>query len=206
MDCNSPLGPVYSQVMGYYFCTFLRSLVSPKCALNLRDSQLMMVSYRCSQLDAMLAKSGHNIDRVLNFDIPDSVLEERITGRWVHLASGRSYHTKFAPPKVPGKDDVSVSFNLMVSVIPEYSWIFCNPFKPDVIQNFFVVIGAPSFLRQNLKKIQQAATFPKKFYFTCDEKSLFVSRWQGKTWFSARTTMLRCSGADLMHSISKLLL
>ncbi|KAG2295608.1 hypothetical protein Bca52824_042277 [Brassica carinata] len=38
--------------------------------------------------------------------IDDSVLEERITGRWIHPSSGRSYHTKFAPPKVPGVDDV----------------------------------------------------------------------------------------------------
>lgn len=32
---------------------------------------------------------------------------ERITGRWIHAASGRSYHEKFAPPKNPGKDDVT---------------------------------------------------------------------------------------------------
>lgn len=32
---------------------------------------------------------------------------ERITGRWIHPASGRSYHTKFAPPRVPGRDDIT---------------------------------------------------------------------------------------------------
>jgi adenylate kinase family enzyme len=32
---------------------------------------------------------------------------ERVTGRWIHPASGRSYHTRFAPPKVPGRDDVT---------------------------------------------------------------------------------------------------
>eukprot|EP00960_Hanusia_phi_P003907 114901-Hanusia_phi.AAC.2 len=31
--------------------------------------------------------------------VPDSVLEERICGRWIHKTSGRSYHVKFAPPK-----------------------------------------------------------------------------------------------------------
>lgn len=30
-----------------------------------------------------------------------------LQGRWVHPASGRSYHTKFAPPKIPGKDDIT---------------------------------------------------------------------------------------------------
>ena len=32
-------------------------------------------------------------------EVPDEVLTERICGRWIHKASGRSYHTKFAPPK-----------------------------------------------------------------------------------------------------------
>lgn len=59
------------------------------------------------QLDEMLEKKGTKVDKVLNFAIDDSILEERITGRWIHPSSGRSYHTKFAPPKVPGVDDVS---------------------------------------------------------------------------------------------------
>ncbi|EFJ35190.1 hypothetical protein SELMODRAFT_230208 [Selaginella moellendorffii] len=62
---------------------------------------------QAEKLDAMLSKQGVKVDKVLNFEIPDSVLEERITGRWVHPSSGRSYHTKFAPPKVPGRDDVT---------------------------------------------------------------------------------------------------
>ena len=61
------------------------------------------------QLDAMLKEKGVKIDKVLNFEIADQILEERITGRWIHPASGRSYHTKFAPPKVSGKDDVSLN-------------------------------------------------------------------------------------------------
>ena len=44
---------------------------------------------------------------MLNFAIDDSILEERITGRWIHPSSGRTYHTKFAPPKVAGVDDVT---------------------------------------------------------------------------------------------------
>ena len=70
------------------------------------------VSYYCFvkcfvQLDEMLEKKGTKVDKVLNFAIDDAILEERITGRWIHPSSGRSYHTKFAPPKVPGVDDVS---------------------------------------------------------------------------------------------------
>lgn len=62
---------------------------------------------QAAKLDAMLEKQGAKVDKVLNFEIADSILEERITGRWIHPASGRSYHTKFAPPKVVGKDDIT---------------------------------------------------------------------------------------------------
>ncbi|KAK5842588.1 Adenylate kinase B [Gossypium arboreum] len=62
---------------------------------------------QAQKLDEMLEKQGTKIDKVLNFAIDDSILEERITGRWIHPSSGRTYHTKFAPPKVPGLDDVT---------------------------------------------------------------------------------------------------
>lgn len=58
------------------------------------------------KLDEMLQKQGSKIDKVLDFAIDDSILEERITGRWIHASSGRTYHTKYAPPKTPGVDDV----------------------------------------------------------------------------------------------------
>lgn len=74
---------------------------------NLNDTHFF-----CLQLDEMLAKSGVKVDKVLNFAIDDAILEERITGRWIHPSSGRTYHTKFQPPKVPGVDDVSLRLHL----------------------------------------------------------------------------------------------
>ncbi|XP_078150359.1 adenylate kinase 4 [Carex rostrata] len=62
---------------------------------------------QAQKLDDMLSKQGTKIDKVLNFAIDDAILEERITGRWIHAASGRSYHNKFNRPKVPGIDDVT---------------------------------------------------------------------------------------------------
>ncbi|MBA0656791.1 hypothetical protein Goklo_009122 [Gossypium klotzschianum] len=62
---------------------------------------------QAQKLDEMLERQGVKIDKVLDFTIDDAVLEERISGRWIHPASGRSYHTKFAPPRVPGVDDVT---------------------------------------------------------------------------------------------------
>jgi len=50
-------------------------------------------------LDAMLAESKEKVSKIIEFQVPDEVLTERICGRWIHKASGRSYHTKFAPPK-----------------------------------------------------------------------------------------------------------
>ena len=63
--------------------------------------------YEYIQLDAMLSTKGKQIDDVIQLNVPDSILTERITGRWIHKASGRSYHTKFNPPKVAGIDDVT---------------------------------------------------------------------------------------------------
>lgn len=47
------------------------------------------------------------IDYVLEIDVPDSAIVERMSGRRVHVASGRTYHVKFNPPKVAGKDDLT---------------------------------------------------------------------------------------------------
>jgi adenylate kinase len=58
------------------------------------------------QADAMKA-AGVKLDFVLEIDVPDDVVRERVTGRRVHGPSGRVYHIKFNPPKVEGKDDVT---------------------------------------------------------------------------------------------------
>jgi adenylate kinase len=56
------------------------------------------------QADA-LKEAGVAIDAVIEIDVPDSVIVERMSGRRAHLASGRTYHVIFNPPKVDGKDD-----------------------------------------------------------------------------------------------------
>ena len=58
------------------------------------------------QADAMKAASV-NLDFVLEIDVPDEAIIERMSGRRAHLASGRTYHVKFNPPKVEGLDDVT---------------------------------------------------------------------------------------------------
>lgn len=56
------------------------------------------------QAEAMKA-AGVAIDFVLEIDVPDSDIISRMSGRRVHVASGRTYHVTFNPPKVAGKDD-----------------------------------------------------------------------------------------------------
>jgi adenylate kinase len=58
------------------------------------------------QAEAMKA-GGVGIDYVLEIDVPDEAIIERMSGRRSHVASGRTYHVKFNPPKVPGRDDVT---------------------------------------------------------------------------------------------------
>ena len=58
------------------------------------------------QADAMKA-AGVPLDFVIEIDVPFEAIVERMSGRRSHPASGRTYHVKFNPPKVPGKDDVT---------------------------------------------------------------------------------------------------
>ncbi|MDG2392439.1 MAG: nucleoside monophosphate kinase, partial [Thalassotalea sp.] len=50
---------------------------------------------------------GIDVDNVIEFDVPDEVIVERMGGRRVHSGSGRVYHLVYNPPKVEGKDDVT---------------------------------------------------------------------------------------------------
>ncbi len=56
------------------------------------------------QADAVTS-AGIEIDAVIEIDVPDSEIVTRMAGRRAHLASGRTYHLVYNPPKVEGKDD-----------------------------------------------------------------------------------------------------
>ena len=58
------------------------------------------------QADAM-KDAGVKLDYVVEIAVDDESIVERMAGRRVHLASGRTYHVVFNPPKVEGKDDVT---------------------------------------------------------------------------------------------------
>jgi len=58
------------------------------------------------QAEAM-RESGVDLDFVLEIDVAEDEIIQRMSGRWVHPGSGRVYHVKFNPPKTAGKDDVT---------------------------------------------------------------------------------------------------
>ena len=58
------------------------------------------------QADAM-KQAGVKLDVVLEIDVPFDAIIERMSGRRVHVASGRTYHVRFTPPKVEGIDDAT---------------------------------------------------------------------------------------------------
>jgi len=62
---------------------------------------------QAADLAAILAKAKLTLDRVIYFDVPDDIIVARLSGRRVHLSSGRIYHLQYHPPKVTDKDDVT---------------------------------------------------------------------------------------------------
>ena len=59
-----------------------------------------------AQAEAM-RKAGIGVDVLLEVEVPDADIVERMSGRRLHLASGRTYHVHFNPPKVSGRDDLT---------------------------------------------------------------------------------------------------
>jgi len=70
----------------------------PDCARGFILDGFPRTVVQAQKLDAELAKAGEKVSLVVELNVPDEVLTERICGRWIHKASGRSYHVKFNKP------------------------------------------------------------------------------------------------------------
>jgi adenylate kinase len=70
-------------------------------------------SVQAEKLDALLSQTNEKVSSVIALQPPDSLLTERICGRWIHKASGRSYHVKTVRPKGLKEGDVPSEANML---------------------------------------------------------------------------------------------
>src|SRR5207237_6310062 len=111
VKAGTPLGVAAKKVMD------AGQLVSDDIIIGLVEERLkapdcargyLFDGFPCTIPQAEAMKSaGLAIDLVLEIDVPDEEIVARMSGRRVHPASGRTYHVKFNPPKVEGRDDAT---------------------------------------------------------------------------------------------------
>jgi adenylate kinase len=111
VKAGSPLGVAAKKVMDS------GALVSDDIIINLVKERLTQADCRAGYLfdgfprtipqAQAMRDAGVHLDVVLEINVPDADIIERMSGRRVHVASGRSYHVKFNPPKAEGRDDLT---------------------------------------------------------------------------------------------------
>jgi len=83
------------------------AMKTPECKKGLVLDGFPRTSEQAKKLDDMFVSNGTKLDKVIELDIDDSLLIERLEGRRIHEPSGRSYHVKYNPPKSQGVDDIT---------------------------------------------------------------------------------------------------
>ena len=111
IKAGTPLGLEAKKIMdegGLVRDDIIIGLVKERIAQNDCANGFLFDGFRrtLAQAEAMVA-SGVNLDAVGEIDVPDAAIIERMSGRRVHLPSGRTYHIKHNPPKVTGKDNIT---------------------------------------------------------------------------------------------------
>jgi len=68
---------------------------------------LLLDGFPRTRQQAVALENVTHIDTVVNLDVPEDIIVDRIADRWIHAASGRIYSYSYHPPKEHGKDDVT---------------------------------------------------------------------------------------------------
>jgi len=84
-----------------------KKIESPECKRGAVLDGFPRTFEQAKKLDDMLIQQGSKIDKVLNFQVNEQQLLERLAGRRIHEPSGRTYHLKYNPPKNEGRDDLT---------------------------------------------------------------------------------------------------
>ena len=111
VKAGTPLGLAAKQVMdagGLVSDDLIIGLVKDRLTQDdCKDGYLFDGFPRTIPQAEALKANGIALDYVLEIDVPDQEIIDRLVGRRVHLSSGRVYHVTYNPPKVEGKDDVT---------------------------------------------------------------------------------------------------
>lgn len=76
-----------------------KRIQEPDCKMGFVLDGFPRTLPQAQAVDEMLRANGECVNSVIELHVPNSVLEKRITGRWIHKKSGRSYHVQNKPPK-----------------------------------------------------------------------------------------------------------
>ena len=71
------------------------------------SGNLLLDGYPRTIVQAQSLQVHINIDCVVALDIPHQTIIDRLSGRWIHAGSGRTYAYDYNPPKILGKDDIT---------------------------------------------------------------------------------------------------
>jgi adenylate kinase len=110
---GTPMGKFFQEIMNQgqlvpddKMITLIQNRIHhPDCANGFLLDGFPRTVAQAEALNKMLEKDSIFIDSMVYIEVPDAEIIRRLSGRWIHVLSGRVYHVQFNPPQVLGQDD-----------------------------------------------------------------------------------------------------